>query len=828
MKENRDSLQFNMKEQQLLTWIENQRSIIDQIIFEAGNNFVEKNKNKPNFSFDLSECQEESFNLIGNKDLCYDRYCTPFVYSLWYHARRLNTFLRFFSKAILSSNDRLIEIFDLGAGTGAVQFASALVYLGMKEIGLNPPKLRIINIDTSPFMLSYNNEFLWQAFLNKYHTLKNNPDFIVEYNVNSWNNKMEQQAVNPWITASYIFDVSDNKETVTNDFFEIVKHYNPTTILLLTSNQQAKVKLLNSVLNKMKSQNYSFESVNETSLLFKGSLEKVNAFRNKLSKTYQGKGLGNDSNWSDNSFVGTILRRDIQSLNLITENNVINIDLFNPKIKVRKDIKLSEQQKKASQFIGRPSIVVGPAGSGKSVVISEKIKYIVENQSYNTELKILVTSFNKSLIKKLGDWIGELLNPKYFKRTMLSEEASTFTFSNSNRPNITLMHFDLLPTRLGGIRGTCFDDEHHIRILKTCIEQVKKEKNINHNRFDNILEADFLYEEYHRIFYGMHIKTREEYLSVERKGMWQPLNKERRDIIYDCISQYKNSIFDRKKQIFSPHSFLTRRRVLLNDLKTNKLAIKYDYVFVDEFQDCTQADFEIFFNLVKDVNNLTFAGDLAQAIHIGKSADIPRDENMKRRERFLLEGSYRLPQRISESIKKLSETIVFRWKSNEGAKEIAPVKNSPPGARPIVVFANDLNSILLKIESIFEIYKIYDLSKITILEKDKELYNSLSKLKVSCETDTILRLKGLEKDCILWSTRIGINDEKEDYEFVYTILTRTSSILIIALSNSTQSNFKKVINLLDRDKLILWDSDTKLKYSSFCEEIQAETITHED
>lgn len=817
-----------MNEQRLLTWIENQKSILDQIIYEAGNNFLEKNKNKPNFAFEISECQSESFNLIGNKDLCYDRYCTPFVYSLWYHARRLNTFLRFFSRAILSSNDRLIEIFDLGAGTGAVQFAAALVYLGMKEIGLNPPKIRIINVDTSPFMLSYNNDFLWKAFISKYQSLRNNPHFIVEYNVNSWNVKSDQQAINPWITASYLFDVSDNKEVVTNDFFEIIKHYNPTTVLLLTSNQDAKVKLLNGVLNKIKSQNYSIENVNETSLLFKGSLEKVNSFRNKLNSTYQGRGLGNSSNWSDSSFIGTILRKNNKYLNLVTENNLSNIDLFNPKIKVRKDIKLSEQQKRASQFIGRPSIIVGPAGSGKSVVISEKIKYIVENQSYNPGLKILVTSFNKSLIKKLGDWTGELLNPKFFKKVMISDEASTFTFLNSSEANITLMHFDLLPTRLGDIKGICFDDEQHIRIMRTCIEQVRKEKNINHSRYDNILDADFLYEEYHRIFYGMHIKTREEYLSVERKGMWQSLSKERRDVIYDCINLYNNKIYDKNKKIFNPHSFITRRRIFLNNLKSNKVSIKYDYVFVDEFQDCTPADFEIFFSLIKDVNNLTFAGDLAQAIHIGKRADVPRDEKMRRRERFLLEGSYRLPQRISESINKLSETIVLRWKSNEGAKEIAPVKNSPPGARPIVVFANDLNSILRKIQSIFEVYKIYDLNKITILEKDKELYKSLTEIKVNCEMDTILRLKGLEKDCILWSTRVGINDEKEVYEFVYTILTRTSSILIIALSNSTQDYFKKVINLLDRDKLILWDAETKQKYSSFCKDYKIETIVDEN
>ena len=49
---------------------------------------------------------------------------------------------------------------------------------------------------------------------------------------------------------------------------------------------------------------------------------------------------------------------------------------------------------------------------------------------------------------------------------------------------------------------------------------------------------------------------------------------------------------------------------------------KYDYVFVDEFQDCTQADFEIFRLLLKDPNHLCVAGDVAQAIQIGKSARI--------------------------------------------------------------------------------------------------------------------------------------------------------------------------------------------------------------
>ena len=823
--ENKVLPRYDMREeeQKLLQWIEKEKTSIDEVITEAGRRFFDDNKDKGNFSFELAECQAESFNLINNKDLCYDRYCTPFVYSLWYHARRLNTFIKFFTRAILTSADKTIEIFDLGAGTGAVQFAVGLVCLGMKEIGLTPPKIHVINIDISPFMLNYNSEYLWKAFRKKYQNLHLDNLVTVEYSVNSWNVKTDQTILNPWLTASYLFDISDKKEEVTSDFFEIMKHYNPSTVLLLTSNQATKVKLLNGVLEKLKTQDFVVESLSEATLLFNGGLLEVNKLRLELNQLYYGKGLERNTSWNDNSFIGTILKKRTPKLNFATASGPTQIDLFNPKIKVRKDIILNKKQKIASQRLGRPSLVIGPAGSGKSVVISEKIKFIVESQNYNPSLKILVTSFNKALIAKLGDWIAQLLNPERFVRNMISAEASTFIFSNSNEANIHVMHFDLLPTRLGKITLNCLNDEQHLNIIKEFADKLKKDGKIDHSRYDEILDPDFIYEEYHRVFYGMDIRTKDEYMNIKRRGMWHPLKKDRREIIYECINNYMHYMHKIKM-----YSFLTRRRFFLNDLKNDTYKKKFDYILIDEFQDCTNADFEIFFNLIHDVNNLTFAGDLAQAIQIGKSADIPRAEKMKYKKNELLEGSYRLPQRISESLEKLSKSIVTRWKSNEGVEAITPVKNSPPGARPIIVFAENTTEMAKKVNAIFEIYKIFDLKNMVILERDKELWKALNNLKTPSDTDSILRLKGLEKDCILWSTRIEINDEKEVYEFIYTILTRTSSILIISLFNDTVEIFKKVINLLDTEKLIFWDHVTKQKYNFFCKKVDIEIQENED
>ncbi len=808
-----------MRNEKILDWLAQQQSVIDQIIYDAANQFLINNRSKSNFKFDIAESQSEMYNLSGNKDLCYDRYSLPFVYSLWYHARRINTFIKFFAKSISNSQDKLIEIFDLGAGTGAVQFPVGLVVLAMKEIGISPPKIRIINIDTSPFMLAYNKDYLWPAFLSHYPNLDDKNNFQVEYSVNSWNVKIDQQATNPWLTASYLFDVSDNRDSIAKDFVSIIEHFKPTTILLLTSNQPAKINLLNGVLEEIRKNGYDTESFGETSLLYSGTLDKVNTFRMQLSKYYPSRGLISNSSWSDRSFIGTILRKKDLTLNLVTA--VSKIDLYNPKIRVRKDIKLTGEQLQASKFFGRPSVIIGPAGSGKSVVISEKIKYLVEGQDYNPSLRLLVTTFNKELIKKLGEWIEQLLKAGQFRKEMVSDVASLIYFNGSIHPNIKLYHFDVLPTKLGQINARIIPEAIHLDLILRFVNEVKIERGIKDDKYDNILNSEFLYEEYQRVIYGMNIRNRTDYLNNLRKGRGNiKLNQERRNLVYDCLEKYHLHIYTNQM-----NSFTTVRRLFLNKLINNEINIKFDHIFIDEYQDCTISDFRMFYTMVKDVNNLTFAGDLAQSIHIGKSADIPRDSRMGNKRNFLLEGSYRLPQRISESIKPLSNLIVKRWKQNEGVEEIAPVKNSPPGSRPIVIYAPNNESLAYKVKEVFETYKIYDLNEVTILEKDKGLSLELNKLNINNETDSILRLKGLEKDCILWSTNTKINDEKEVFEFVYTILTRTSTILIICLTDETIDVYKKVLGMLDRDKLIMWDEVTNQKYDSFCEYVgELETV----
>lgn len=801
-----------MTENQLTQWLQNQKDPLDNIIAAAGRRFYQAHSLRSNFAYELDECQKESFNLVSQKDLCYDRKLTPFVYSLWYHGRRVNTFLAFLCKAFFANTSSKIEIFDLGAGTGAVQFSVALITEGMRNFGVRPPEIKVINVDSSPFMLNYNKEYLWPEFLQHYPSAKS---LQIEYCVNSWNTQLDQQSTNPWLTASYLFDISDQKELVAQDFIKTVKQYRPRKILLLGSGQGQKIALLKDVSQKIEqAEKYVSKLLSIESLPLDGSLRTCNELRIELSKRHDAFSIGRETTWNDGSFHGVYLDRIDSELDMNLKplvNEPMSIQLYNTKLKFRKDLKLSDQQKKAANFFGRQSVIIGPAGSGKSIVITEKIKTLIDDKwNYNPKFKALLTTFNKALIKKVGDWLEEMLDHRRAKRVFYRNsygniEASYFTFDNENQ-NVILMNFDLLPPRLGGLKANVQKEDSHHLIFEQVKAELRREKTLSESD-TNFLTPEFLFEEYHKIFYGLNLSNEEAYINAPRSGMWSRLGKNQRQLVYKVILKYSKQLQER-----GIDSFITLRRKLHRNLSAGGLTIKFDHIFIDEFQDCTKTDFEIFLKMSKDVNNITFAGDLAQSIHLGKAAKIPRDESTRRRENFYLDGSYRVPHRISECLHNLSTEIVKRFKDNTSVMAITPVKNSPPGARPIVVYSHSIDDLAYKINEIWNDYAVFNLSKITILETDTELSKTLKSLGLAVETDTILKLKGLEKDCIVWSTRKPIEDEREVYEFAYTIMTRTSNILIIALFDLVQDHFKRVFGLLREDRLIFYDQISKQQF----------------
>jgi DNA helicase-2/ATP-dependent DNA helicase PcrA len=732
-------------------------------------------------------------------------------------------FISHFSSKIVEAvtSSQPIEIFDLGAGTGCVQFCFGLALVAYLKKGNLPPLLRFINIDLSPFMLDYLKSHLWVEAVKTYPELKY---ISVEYHIYSWSNKSDMQVTNPWICASYLFDSSDNEDYLVSNFEELIAAFSPGKIMLLTSAQAKKQSLMSSLTASLKKLKYQVIPMSTSGYLFDGVLPNVDSFRKSLVQKYNLKASSYPVTWKDNSFSAIGVEKTQSGFIFNTEQVPQKLDLYNPPLKIRREVNLNEEQKKAASFETRPSIITGPAGCGKSVVITEKIINIIEEHKWSKNLTILVTTFNKGLIKQLRAWIIDILDAKkkkykniYYKKINdVDDGTGEIIIGEQFIINIKFIHFEMLGKYIGNITYGQYNENNHIQFLKTEIPKTKALLNIGVDDMNDVLNPEFLLEEYHRVIYGLSCRLssgENEYQIVERKGRGNKprleRNSARRKAIWTTLLRYGTWMYRTPGAGFS---FIARRQLFLNFLQAGKFKSPFDYVFVDEFQDCTVADYKIMSLMLKDVDNLVLAGDLAQSVHIGQSGTIPKDGDMSRRVIHRLRGSYRLPYRVSEAISPLSSNITSNSGDKDVTIEITPYKGAPPGARPIIVYADDDVSLANKLVTIKDTYSVFDLKKITILEKDSNLCKELNTLKQSVETTTILRLKGLEKELIVWSLQADILFENEAKEFAYTIMTRTNCLLIIAITKSFKPINFDIVKLLRSDRLILWDFQTTVFY----------------
>jgi hypothetical protein len=68
------------------------------------------------------------------------------------------------------------------------------------------------------------------------------------------------------------------------------------------------------------------------------------------------------------------------------------------------------------------------------------------------------------------------------------------------------------------------------------------------------------------------------------------------------------------------------------------------------------------------------------------------------------------------------------------------------------------------------------------------------------------------------SAYIPLKFEKGAFEFVYTIITQTFGVLINVITEQTQELYKKVLGLLNKERIIFWDTDSGDKFKSFCKD----------
>lgn len=108
---------------------------------------------------------------------------------------------------------------------------------------------------------------------------------------------------------------------------------------------------------------------------------------------------------------------------------------------------------------------------------------------------------------------------------------------------------------------------------------------------------------------------------------------------------------------------------------------------------------------------------------------------------------------------------------------------------------------------------------VSILEQDVALRERIQKLPEQtlqniCDlrSESMFKIKGLERWGVVWSTRIPNPSDQASKEWIYTLMTRTTYLLVICLWRETPEEYLEIIRTLREDRLMIWDCESETIY----------------
>lgn len=419
---------------------------------------------------------------------------------------------------------------------------------------------------------------------------------------------------------------------------------------------------------------------------------------------------------------------------------------------------------------------------------------------------------------------------------------------------IRFINWDKVPTRLFGVSGQSLaEDTTHTFDRIICswvqdgVEEFQKRRDWLAQR--PWVTPTFLMAELHQVVYNLNVKSVEEYQKVHRVGRQRQTSQADREMLWSLMMQ------DRTTKLF-----VDQRIAMLDAIRRGtKPAETFHYVFIDEAQDFLPVEFrEVIPALVDDACDIVIGLDATQALYTGSSFERPRqiagiNGQQRRWQTHELSGSYRLPIRICEALEPLAAQILSdRTKTRstaEGAAQLdmslpkqkgdddppedrltpSSMKSAITGIRPVILCPAHSDDLSKQLAEVLRTYCDFSTDqighvKLTYAEatpKEKsEMEMGLMRHGISgmVQIESVLKIKGLERPIVVWNTRMASSYARasELSEWIYTILTRTTGLLVIALSVHTPDEIKASVAALRRDRLLFWNKAAETRFEEWC------------
>lgn len=310
----------------------------------------------------------------------------------------------------------------------------------------------------------------------------------------------------------------------------------------------------------------------------------------------------------------------------------------------KKTLNNIDQESVIEDYHGPARVIAGP-GSGKTETVIRKIMHIIDNGEAAPEEILVITFTNKAvnevkerLIKKDYDMYGEVNVFTYHSWChRLIREASEQLENIKN--DFTIFADDEIETRVNRVirdLGYSF----FYRDIKEQFENLTR-KSIDINK----------------------LKKSNNKLEIEIANLWEKFDEYKED-----------------KGLLNFEDLLTKANKILdeNDSIRQEWLDKYKFVFIDEFQDTNDLQFDLIKKITNEDSNITIVGDADQNIYSWRGANLDLFINgftnyYSNVQKFELKTNYRSTPEIIEVANKLISNNKMR------VEEFAPVAHSESG-----------------------------------------------------------------------------------------------------------------------------------------------------
>jgi len=341
-------------------------------------------------------------------------------------------------------------------------------------------------------------------------------------------------------------------------------------------------------------------------------------------------------------------------------------------------INYSSNQKKAIEHGAGPLMVLAGPGSGKTFVITHRIKYLIEGSGINPA-HILVVTFSRAAAKEMKDRFEKLIG-----KTLV-----TFGTFHS-------VFFNLLKTAYGFSAEQIASDELRYTLIK---ELIKKNEIVNEDI--NTLSGNLLNEI--ALIKQDNINIKNYYSNSIASDTFKKLYRE-----YEAELEARNKL-DFEDMLSLTYELLSERKDILTAVQN-----RYQYILVDEFQDINFLQYNIIKLMAGKRQNITVVGDDDQSIYRFRGARpeimLGFERDFRNVSKVFLDINFRSTTQIVDASTKLisfnSKRFPKTFKANNGSG--APVS--------VIEFKNPFAEVNTIINDIKEYIKAeQDINNIAVL-----------------------------------------------------------------------------------------------------------------